>query len=362
MRAARAARSDSRRASTDWKTATLPPATAATRKTTAPASSSRSRRFVRRIRSALGLARRLALREERALELVQLGVVLASPVERARKPGAAVQLGRVTVRVLPFLGRPDDVSVEPAAFRVLLQPLAQPRPLAEQRLVGDLERLLAHSHETAVGENRHDASSILVRLELELRERRAAADGVVAVDARQPQEDPAGGLRCSGVKPSYASSAIRATAPRTPPLSRYVSSRQRPTVTVLPELDERRGEQGQPARLVDDVGDEGVHERGLDVQAGAARGQLDRAPQVVRLHRADEDVVLRELGGERGEGRKAAVEVGPDGDDDRLVRRGTRERVEEDHALGLVAAEREDLLELIDDEQELRAAHGRAAH
>ena len=57
-----------------------------------------------------------------------------------------------------------------------------------------LERILADSHETAVGESRHHMSSVLVRLELELRERRAAADSVVALHACQPQEDPPGGL------------------------------------------------------------------------------------------------------------------------------------------------------------------------
>ena len=90
----------------------------------------------------LALARRPALLEELALELVQLGVVLGGPVERRGEPGAAVELGGIAPGVSPLAGGADQVVVKAAALGVRLEPAAQPRPLAKQRLVGDLDRAL----------------------------------------------------------------------------------------------------------------------------------------------------------------------------------------------------------------------------
>ena len=65
------------------------------------------------------------------------------------------------------------------------------------------------------------------------------------------------------------------------------------------------------------------------------------------------------LGEERrqcGQSSESPVEVGAGGDDNRLVGRRSGQGVEEDHALGVVATQREHLLELVDDEQQLLPA------
>ena len=90
----------------------------------------------------LALARDLARVEELALELVQLGVVLGGPVERRGEPGAAVELGGIALGVAPLLRGADQVVVKASALGVGLEPAPQPRPLAKQRLVGDLDRAL----------------------------------------------------------------------------------------------------------------------------------------------------------------------------------------------------------------------------
>ena len=246
--------------------------------------------------------------------------------------------------------------MQPPPFRVLLEPLAQPRPLAQQRLVRDLERILAHSHETAVGEtpSPHVAASSSVSSSSSAsgaRRRTASSPSTLASRRRILRA-----VSCwAGVNPLYASSAIRATAPRTPPLSRYASSRSVRPSRCCQSSTSAVESSGSPP------GSSTTSATRASTSAGSTRrparrdGSYDRAPQVLRFHRADQDVVLGELARERGEGCKAPVEVGPDGDDNRFVRSETSERVEEHHALGLVAAEREHLLELIDDEQEPRA-------
>ena len=122
----------------------------------------------------LALARSLAFLEKRALELVQLRVVARRPVERRGKSGASIELGGVVFRAVPLGGRVDQVLVQAPALGVLLQPAPQPRPLAQQRLVGDLDRVLVDGDEPALGQHRERAGRILVALDLELGERAPA--------------------------------------------------------------------------------------------------------------------------------------------------------------------------------------------
>jgi hypothetical protein len=85
----------------------------------------------------LTLAGGPALLEEGALELVQLGVVARRPVERRGEPGTPVELGRVAPGLAPLAGGTDQVLVKVATLGVLGKPVAQARPLAKQRLMGD---------------------------------------------------------------------------------------------------------------------------------------------------------------------------------------------------------------------------------
>jgi hypothetical protein len=56
------------------------------------------------------------------------------------------------------------VTAKPAAFGVLLDPLAQPGPFAEQRLMGDLDEPLAHGDEATVGQRREHVGDVLAAL------------------------------------------------------------------------------------------------------------------------------------------------------------------------------------------------------
>ena len=86
-------------------------------------------------------------------------------------------------------------------------------------------------------------------------------------------------------------------------------------------------------------------------------GPLDRAPQLLLAHRADERLPLLERAGEARVCGAVAVEVGAQGDDDECsVFGAVQQRIEERGALLLVATQREHLFELVDHE------HGGVAH
>ena len=77
-----------------------------------------------------------------------------------------------------------------AALGVGLEPAAQPRPLAKQRLVGDLDRALVDRQQAALGEHGERPGGVGVALELELVDGDAAADErlrllVIAGEAQQ---------------------------------------------------------------------------------------------------------------------------------------------------------------------------------
>ena len=107
-----------------------------------PASTARRRRFARRWCSASCFGLGTALVEEGAFELVEVALVACGPVERRGEPRAAVELAGVAAAGLPLARRVDQVLVEAPALGVLLEPAAQARPFAQQRLVRDLERPL----------------------------------------------------------------------------------------------------------------------------------------------------------------------------------------------------------------------------
>ena len=103
--------------------------------------------------------------------------MVGAPVEGGGETGAAVELALIAPRPVPFGRRLGDVTAKPSSFGVLLDPLAQARPFAHQRLVSDLDGALADGHEAAVAERREHGGHLLVALQVELGERSAAAHG-----------------------------------------------------------------------------------------------------------------------------------------------------------------------------------------
>ena len=312
-------------------------------------------------------ARAPAVVQERALGRVELGLVAGRPVERGGEARAAVQPAGIARVGVPRARGVAELAVQAPALRVLLEPGAQPRPFAQQRLVRDLDRAVGDRQQPAVGEPGDDLGDALAR-----RARRARSGGARSRRSRPRRRGAAAACAPPPAAPdrarTNASSASRATAPWTPPLRAYAASRRRAPVALAPELEQRRGQQRQRARLALDVRQQRLDELRLDAQADPLRRALDRAPQLVARHRADEHVVGAEQARQLGVGGAAAVEVRAHGEHDDAaavaIAGGAHERGDELVALRLVLARGEQLLELVDREHAAPLAReppGRAA-
>ena len=207
--------------------------------------------------------------------------------------------------------------------------------------MGDLCGAFGEREEAAVGQHVEHPAHLVVALGVELLERDApahrAARGVLA---GQPQQDPARhgllmgvelSVRRLGQPPDRAEDAAR------PLVRRERSVRpSRSCQSSSSALDSSGRAPGAPSTSASRRSDE----LGLDAQPGALRRQLDRAAQLLVLHRADEDVVGAQQRAELRVGRAVAVEVGAHGEHDggraRTVVAGSGERLDELRPLGRV--------------------------
>ena len=314
--------------------ATTPAISASTSSDATPASPARRRRW------AAPLARRPASRKARSRRL-QLAVVLGRPVERCGQRRAAIQGAGLASVGVPDARGLAQMAVQAATGDVLVEPAAQPRPFAQERLVRDLDRAVGDGQQPALRELRDDGGVLLVERDP------PPHDRAVLVLVAQAQEQRArGGLlagreRDEGVLGQPRDGALDAAE------TRVRRERQPLPVAPAPELQQRRREQRQRPRLALDVGHQRVGQLRLDDQSRSPRRPLDRAPQLFAAHRPDEHVVVPERARELRVDRAAAVEVRAHGDHD------PRELEQRGHELGplaLVRARREQLLELVDGE------------
>ncbi len=299
------------------------------------------------------LARGRALVEEGPLAGGQLGIVVGRPVAGCRQARAAIELAAVAAAGVPFARGGTKVAVQPPAFRVVLQPAAQARPLAQQGLVRDLDLALGDREQAAVGELVEDGAGVVAEL---LEGHAGADDGLALSLPGEPQQDAARHPLAVAVQSPVR--ALGQAGHRRVHAARLLigGEPQEPSVASLPQLEQAGGEQRQGPRLTLDVVDQRVRQVGLDLQAGVTSRQLDRAAQLVAAHRPDGRLVGAEQPPQLRIGGAAAVEVRADGHEhDRSparVARRSHQRVHERRTLALVAAGHEGLLELVDGEHQ----------
>ena len=84
----------------------------------------------------------------------------ARPIGRPDQPRAAVQLAGVAPARVPAARRLGQVTVHAAPVGVLVEPRPQARPLAQQRLVRDLDLALADRDQAVAREHRQDVVDV----------------------------------------------------------------------------------------------------------------------------------------------------------------------------------------------------------
>ena len=125
--------------------------------------------------------------------------------------------------------------------------------------------------------------------------------------------------------------------------------RQPAAVALLPQLEQRGREQGQPAGLAGDVLHEPGHEAGLDDEAGLPCGRLDRARELAALHRVDNTLFSPSRHGDAAPRGPLVIRAHGSTNTTRPVvaLRGVDEAIDVLDSLVVVALSRENLLELV---------------
>ena len=149
---------------------------------------------------------------------------------------------------------------------------------------------------------------------------------------------------------STAWAPSRSTAAANPDLAVPVSG-QRVVVAPLPHRCQRRGHQRECGVVSGHVRADLCRQRGLHGAACAAGGHLDDSAELVGRRRSDEDLRVFHQRGERPGCRQLGVLVAAQHDDDVHVEGGVERELHEPDGEPSTASGREELLELVDDEQ-----------
>ena len=95
----------------------------------------------------LGVARGAAGVEERVGQVGEPDVGAGAPLERGRERRAAVQQVGIAVLRVPHGGGLRDALAHAEVVAALVDPVAQPRPRVDQRLVHDLDAAVVDGQE-----------------------------------------------------------------------------------------------------------------------------------------------------------------------------------------------------------------------
>jgi hypothetical protein len=306
--------------------------------------------------AAVGAAFTIGLRgagiDEGALVRVEVRAVGARPLRRCAEACPAVQVCGLAATRLPEARGVAEPPMQADALAILVQPGAQRRPLADEHLVGDLGGALAERHEPRFGEP--------VQHRLHDRPRRAFGhqflDGRAPARVRdafpelgEPQEDVARHLPLVGrQRRDHTVGGSRNRSGDAAAVAITVDG-QRAPVAPLPRRPQGVRQQWQRAGLARDIAQRQFDEAGLQTQPSQPRGFAHCPLQLVVAHRAEQDLVVRHRLGELGVGRELSVQIGAHTDRDRSA--DCEQRVDERAPRVRVVAQREELLELVDDDE-----------
>ena len=79
-----------------------------------------------------------------SLQKIEFHLVALAPFLRLNQSCASIQKIVIPIRALPFFGCLDNTTLEAQAGAILIEPSSQPRPAADQRLMGNIEKTFWH--------------------------------------------------------------------------------------------------------------------------------------------------------------------------------------------------------------------------
>jgi hypothetical protein len=296
-----------------------------------------------------------------------------SPRFEPRQLAAAHEQARVAVDVTPLPGRGREPLVRAQVVSCGRDPVLQPRPPAEERLVRDLDRRrlgpgVAVEGEQPRGPERVDRERELALIDVE-RVELCPLDPPTGIrglaEHDQAQKELVHSLSAVGVQSLVEDLRSACDRPGDSADRLVRRPRERRAVAALMELGQRVLQQRQRTWLVDDVGHDLREQTLLERHPHSLRRARGRPLELVRRQRKHRlDRVAHHLA-EPAVEQRPVVEVRPQRRDHsepapRVTNRQLEAR-QEVHAPLVVLDEREDLLELVDDEQQVRAVIGEDA-
>ncbi|MDQ1014141.1 hypothetical protein QFZ43_000690 [Streptomyces afghaniensis] len=278
---------------------------------------------------------------------------------RPRQPRPPVQRTRVAFQLLPAASRLAEPALCAQAVAALLDPAGQAWPPGDQRLVRQLHRVTVQGDQTGADQ----ALQHVPRAAAEFCPGgRAAGVGRAVARRDQPQQDPPGDTPLLRRQPAVQ--LLGGGGDRAAYATRLLvrSQGQHPAAAAAPGLQQGVREHGQRARLVDDFVDDPGGERTFHGQAGGGRRPGDHLAQFVPVQGPDQQAGPADGLGQLTVVGAVTVEVTADCDhhtQPALRPEGLQQQTEEPVAFRTVAAQGEQLLELVDDHPGLRVAGAR---
>ena len=305
--------------------------------------------------------------EELALQGVRVARVLGAPGQGVLEAGAAVELARLALEPLPGARWLGEVPKQTQSVTVVVDPAAQPQPLAQQRLVGDLDGRAPRERVTVEREQPMAPEAIdhlldrvpgnVDRLDL------GAHDPPAGVLGPLPEADKAREQAPRRVFPWIVEAGVELIGARCQRASHPADLLvgvlgERGVFAALIQLAEGVLQKRQRARLVDDVGDDVRDQPRLQLQArapGRARDRCLKLPGAQRMHR---DMAVLDQRAEPSHTQRPVIEIRAQRHHHTHTsvsrRHGVGQQLDEASSAGLVR-EGEQLLELVDHHQQLPA-------
>src|SRR5882724_9359945 len=243
-----------------------------------------------RLRLGLGRGRRI---EKGPVEHAELTRVLRRPFERRQQGRAAIEEIGIAPLLVPFHRRVADALPRAQVVAVGLDPGMETRPGMEQGLMGDLDRCIVDGQEAGLRKGLHDTTHHvgLVMLDLAAIEGPPRVRGSLA--GRDETQEQALRRLLLGAIEAVLEGRICGLADGAGDAAGRAESVQRQAVPLPPHpgLDEGVRDQRQRAGVAASLGEDGIHQVALQIEAGAARGLGDGAAELRIGHRPDQHLV-----------------------------------------------------------------------
>ena len=218
------------------------------------------------------------------------------PFGRHGEPRTAIQGSRIPAERLPLLRGFGQPPVDESSLTVLVEPGAQRRPVADERLVSDLHRALIDRHQPSLDQQTQHLLDVTSPLGSgrELADTNASA-GVLRplAELGQAQKDVAR-QRLLLERERLLVHRLRGLrdGPADATRLHVAEEGEHPIAAPPPGLEEAVREQRQGAWLADDVAQDAFRQAGLENEPGLLGRPFDRPPQLLLRHGADQRLVI----------------------------------------------------------------------